>query len=216
MSSKRFYVTSTAVIFLIIAFFIGKPLSQGSEMPGPIRTLSKTEWSLLLKSGHRVGPDSAPVKIVEFSDFLCPHCKEFEEVLDQYRKDHPGQIQVIYHNFPLPQHPYSMKLAVSAECVARTGDYGKYYSLLFQNQSGIKEMSIDSMAQKVGVKNLDAFNGCMNEPSVRNKIKQDMSLGMDVGLMQTPTIIINKVFYSGGLTYQELSDAVDYVTHNKN
>jgi protein-disulfide isomerase len=203
------------IVALIMACFIGIPFRHRSEMPGPIRTLSKSEWENLLASGHRVGSESAPVTIVEFSDFLCPHCKEFSEVLEQYRKDHPKQIQVVFHNFPLPQHPYARRLAASAECVAKTGDYGKYYSLLFSKQDIIKELSLDSLAKEAGVKDLNAFNGCMKNPDITNTIRHDVRLGTDIGLMQTPTIVINRVMYSGGLTYEELSNAVDYVIRNQ-
>jgi len=203
------------IVVLIMASFIGIPFRHQAEMPGPIRTLSKSEWENLLVSGHRVGPKAAPVTIVEFSDFLCTHCKEFNEVLEQYRKDHPKQIQVVYHNFPLPQHPYSRRLAASAECVAKTGDYGKYYSLLFSKQNSIKELSLDSLAKEAGVKDLNAFKGCMKDPGINNIIQRDIQLGMDIGLMQTPTLVINRVLYSGALTYEQLSEAVDYVTRNK-
>lgn len=203
------------ILALIMACIIGVPFRHRSEMPGPIRTLSKNEWGSLLVGGHRVGPKSAPVTIVEFSDFLCNHCKEFNEVLEQYRKDYPKQIQVVYRNFPLPQHPYSRQLAASAECVARSGNYGKYYSLLFSRQNSIKELSLDSLAREAGVKDLSAFNGCMKDPDINNTIQHDIQLGMGIGLMQTPTIVINRVLYSGPLTYEQLSEAVDYVTRNK-
>lgn len=215
MNYKRFYIPSVMIVLLIMACFVGIPFSKHSKMPGPIRTLSKSEWQNLLANGHRVGPKSAPVTIVEFSDFLCTHCKEFNEVLEQYRKDYPKQIQVVYHNFPLPQHPYSRKLAASAECVAKTGNYGKYYSLLFSKQNSIKELSLDSLAKEAGVKDLSAFKGCMKDPGINTIVQHDIQLGMNIGLMQTPTLVINRVMYSGALTYQQLSEAVDYVTQSK-
>ncbi len=209
MKSKRFYVLSTVVVALFMIFSAGKYLAK-SEMPGPIRTLSNGEWLDLIGSGHRVGSESAPVTIVEFSDFLCTHCREFAETLELYKKDNPGKIKMIYHNFPLPQHQYSVKLAASAECVGQVGDYEKYYSLLFKNQDQIRSVSLDSLAKKAGVKDLDAFKGCMANSAVMQKINRDKQLGMKIGLMQTPTIVINKVMYSGALSYQELSQAVDY------
>lgn len=214
MKSKHFYVMSIVIIALMIAFPVGRYFA-GSQMPGPIRTLSNGEWLDLIGSGHRVGPDSAPVTIVEFSDFLCTHCREFAETVELYKKDNPGKIKMIYHNFPLPQHQYSVKLAASAECVGQVGDYEKYYSLLYQNQDQITSVSLDSLARKAGVKDLKAFKGCMTDSGVMKKINRDKQLGMKIGLMQTPTIVINKVMYSGALSYQELSQAVDYAIQSE-
>lgn len=211
---SRFFA-SGGIIALILFMISGMSFHGIAQMPGPVRTLSQSDWNTLLASGHHVGPKSAPVTIVEFSDFLCTHCKEFNEALDLYRKDNPGQIQIVYHNFPLPQHAYSKKLAASAECVAKMGNYERYYSLLYKNQDGITKLSLDSLAVKAGVKDVKAFNGCLSNQNVLNTIQHDVDLGEKIGLMQTPTIVINRVLYSGALTYQQLSEAIDFVTHNK-
>lgn len=201
----------TGIILLgMILFLIRQSSSVRTTPPDPIRTLSEAEWHRVLAGGHRMGSDSASVTLVEFSDFLCTHCKHFLDVLDLYRQDHPGQLQIIIHTFPLPQHPLSRKLAASAECVAKMGNFGEYYSLLFKNQDHISQQPLDSLAKVAGVRDMDAFHGCLREDATINEVRHDWELGREIGLIQTPTIIINRDMYSGPLTYRELSQAVDY------
>ncbi|HKJ31124.1 MAG TPA: thioredoxin domain-containing protein [Balneolales bacterium] len=211
MHKVHFYSLTTILIFMMLGFIFPKAYLLKEKKTEPVRTVSKSEWDTLTSWGQTFGPEKAPITIVEFVDFQCSHCKHFADVLSRYTEEHPNQIKVIVHNFPLPQHHQADMAAISAICVAKSGNYGKYYHLLFKNQDKFYSQPWDSLARLAGVHDLKTFNKRLKQDkSVRHLIRKDVQLGMRVGLRETPTIIINRVLYSGPLTYRELKQAVQY------
>lgn len=209
MKKVRYFSFTTAIIFLLFLFFTSDPLSTKNVASGPVRMVSKSEWTNLTTGGERFGYKKAPITIVEFVDFQCPDCQRFVGALTRYRQEHPKQIKVIVHNFPLTQHPQARMAAISAICVSKMGNYEKYYHLLFQNQYRLSSQPWDSLARLAGVKDIKAFNNRLKtDKKARRMIKNSQQLGLSIGLMETPTIIINRLMYSGPLTYQQLSQAV--------
>jgi len=80
---------------------------------------------------HTLGNPSAPVKLIEFSDFECPFCKRFhptvEQVIDEYGKS--GKVLVIYRHFPLDElHSKARKEAQAAECANEIGGNDAFWA----------------------------------------------------------------------------------------
>jgi len=211
---KRKYI-SLFIVLLLAASFTDLAMAQQERLYD--RKIPANIWSRLIQSGHAIGSDKAPVNVVVFSDFQCPHCAAFDTVLNKYRKKHPDQLRVIIHNFPLPQHRWARKAAIYAIGVAKFGDYGKFVRLLYENQDKFSQQPWDSLAKLAGVTNMNALHGYIKKRSVTEEIQKDMGLGMMTGLRQTPTIIINRMFFSGEISYQTLTKAVNLaleVNHN--
>ncbi len=215
MNTNRFFsVASAILIALAISVFWVSPGSKSNRID-PMKTISKQKWDELLDGGHTIGSKDAPVTLIEFSDFQCPYCGMFEKVLEQYRKDHPGQIRLIMYNYPLRQHPQAVTAAEAAECVSHMGDYPRFHNLLFKNQQKFPSQPFDSLAKLAGVTDLSALHGCMKDTTTINAIRQQIVMGNSVDLFQTPTIIINRAYYSGALSYKELDQAVQMALKSK-
>ncbi len=213
MNNKNF---TSLLLILFICSLSQSTLAQQNFIKRPYWLVPKDLWSKLVINGNEIGPDSAPVTVVEFSDFECPHCAKFEKVLEKYRRKFPKHIKVILHNFPLPQHKWALDAAKAAEGVKKYGNYAKFVSLLFENQDTFSKQPWDHLAQEAGVKDMKAFHAYIQQRSVEKKIQNDVGLGMMIRLQQTPTIIINRMLYSGGLTYQEFTLAVNKATRASN
>jgi protein-disulfide isomerase len=213
MKSK--YITFPLAILLVF-LVIGSVKAQQGMQNEDVKMLPDQMWHDLTRNGNTIGSVNAPVTLVEFSDFECPHCASFERVLVKYRKEHPHQLRVVMHNFPLPQHRWAKEAAKQSEGVARYGNYEKYVELLFENQDKFSRQPWDSLAKLAGVKNLEALHAYVKKSSVDKRIQKDLGLGMMIGLRQTPTIIINKMFYSGELSYEELTQAVKTALKERN
>ena len=215
MSNTRFSsITTVAFLSLLISILSIAPKAY-SQQGEPLKTISKKKWATLLHGGHTIGAKNSPVTLVEFSDFQCPYCGMFEKVLEKYRHDHPGQVRLIMYNYPLRQHPQAATAAEAAECVAKMGNYARYHNLLFKNQDKFASQPFDSLARLAGVKDTTALHACMKDTSTIRAIMHQINLGNSVDLYQTPTIIINRAYYSGSLSYKELEAAVDRVLHSK-
>jgi protein-disulfide isomerase len=213
MNSK--YITFSLTILLVF-LFIGSAKAQLGMQNEGVKMLPDQMWNDLIQNGNTIGSVNAPVTLVEFSDFECPHCASFEKVLVKYRKEHPHQLRVVMHNFPLPQHRWAKEAALQSEGVAKYGNYEKYVELLFENQDKFSRQPWDSLATLAGVKNLEALHAYVKKSSVDKRIQKDLGLGMMIGLRQTPTIIINKMYYSGELSYEELTQAVKTALKERN
>ena len=74
---------------------------------------------------HIKGNPDAPVKIVVYSDFECPFCKQFHntmnEIMDTYKAS--GDVAWVFRQFPLEQlHPVKAQaVAVASECANEQG-----------------------------------------------------------------------------------------------
>ena len=107
--------TSRPAIFLLSDD--GKTLAQFSKFD-----ISKDPKEMVRAAGRpgRGGPVNAPVVIVGFDDLECPYCARMHEqlfpALTQRYKD---QVRIVYKDFPLDQHPWAMRAAMDANCVAR-------------------------------------------------------------------------------------------------
>ncbi|MES2931045.1 MAG: thioredoxin domain-containing protein [Patescibacteria group bacterium] len=84
------------------------------------------------ESDHIRGNANASVTVIEYSDFECPYCKQFQPVMERIVTESNGNVAWVYRNYPLHQH--SFEKLVAAECVAKikgNDAYWKYADLLF-------------------------------------------------------------------------------------
>ncbi len=83
------------------------------------------------------GVSTAPIKMEVFSDYQCPHCREFYDqalrhVIDEYVPS--GKVYLVHHDFPLLGHKYSGQAARWANACAEVGEFGPAESALYDNQ----------------------------------------------------------------------------------
>ncbi len=206
MYKKSFLSVSSIILLLIAGFIFNHPKAKQQE---PSRKVSADLWEALLKGGQQYGPKNAPVTVVEFIDYQCPHCRTFSMELMKFEKNYPGKIKVIVHNFPLIQHREAKMAAISAICLSGLGNFEQFHNLLFENQDILYKQPWDSLAKMAGVKNMSQFRGCMaNDAPAMKKLKYDFELAMKIRLIETPTIIINRQLFNGDISYSVLKETV--------
>lgn len=87
------------------------------------------------------GNENAKVTVVEFSDFECPYCLQFEPAVQQMLSEYGDKIRFTYRHFPLSFHPNAQKAAEAFECAKEQGKawemHAKLFELNSQNQLGI-------------------------------------------------------------------------------
>src|ERR1035438_6513000 len=72
---------------------------------GVVVELAQPSAHVEVGTAPRLGSDKAPVQIIEFADYECPYCQKVNEDLGRLRDQFPGQVSVVYKDFPLPMHP---------------------------------------------------------------------------------------------------------------
>ena len=160
--------------------------------------------NLLAGVAPEQGRKNAPVTVAVFSDFQCPYCKRFAEMLENsYLPSDGDHIRLLFKNYPLPLHSWSMSAAEMAECVTlqKPGEFWKVHDFLFQNQAQITEANLkDKVIQFVAANiaiDQAQYQFCVDNDLAMGPVKKDMDLGRKLGVRGTPSIFINGIYYSG-------------------
>jgi protein-disulfide isomerase len=141
------------------------------------------------------GVASAPVTIIEFSDYQCPFCARVNPTLEQVRKTYGDKVKIIFKDFPLPNHPQAPKAAEAAHCAGEQGKYWELHDHMFANQRALNVPELKQYAATLG---LDAakFNQCLES-------------GERMGVNSTPTLYINGRPLIGAQPFEAFKQIID-------
>jgi len=154
------------------------------------------------------GNPQAALKIVEFADFQCSHCKHGAEIIKNYMKQYPDGIYLTMKFFPLGQLNSSMS-AFYAQCAARQGKFWDMHDELFATQDSWRTLLrvqdfYNTIAQPLGL-DVVALQECSEEKDVRALVARERSLGDSYFVKSTPTYFINGKMVVG---IKELEEAL--------
>lgn len=161
-----------------------------------------------------LGRDDAPVTIVEFSDFACPYCKKFAELLKELPSASSGTVRVVFHHMPLTIHPWARRAAEGAACAQLQGSeaFWALHDRLFEAQREITSANIDAKLTNLAasIKNIDltAFSSCLTDEMSLGLVYRDINLAKANGVSATPTIFINGRRFIGFSDAAHLNQAI--------
>ncbi len=96
-----------------------------------------------------LGPASAPVTIVEFSDFQCPFCQRAVPTLKQVRAKYGDKVRIVWKDFPLTQiHAQAFKAAEGSRCAGEQGKFWEFHDHLFANQQALQPEALKKYAER--------------------------------------------------------------------
>ena len=155
------------------------------------------------------GPDSAPITIIEFSDYECPYCTRWhDEVFLRLREEYGNKVRVVYRDFPLLSiHPESLPAALAADCANEQGAYWKYHDLLFSGG----ELGRDTYLQyatQLGL-NIEQFTQCIDTEKYKDEVMADYQYASDLGVRSTPTFFVNGIAVVGAQPYDVFKQIID-------
>ncbi len=148
------------------------------------------------------GPASAPVEIVEFSDFQCPYCGRVNPTLDRLRKAFGDDIKIIFRDFPLTSiHPQAYLAAEAGECAREQGKFWEFHDRLFANQRALSLDDLKGHAEALGL-DMTAFGACVEGGQAKARVEADLEAGQALGISATPAVFINGRLVSGAQPYE--------------
>lgn len=155
------------------------------------------------------GPASAPVRLVLFSDFQCPYCRDYSNTLKQVLKKYDGKVRLVFRQFPLTEiHPYAQRAAEAALCADAQGRFWEMHDLLLQNQKSLEDEDLKDRAAKLKL-DAAAFDTCLEDARVEKLVQQDIRDGMTAGVEGTPALFINGRFLNGNRPFQDIAEIID-------
>ncbi len=154
------------------------------------------------------GESRAPVTLVEFSDFQCPHCKHLQPVLERALEDYRGQVKLYFKNFPLSSvHPDSADAAAGALAAGKQGKFWQFHDRLFGGDQEHEAMAdLEKIARDL---KLDVKKWQGDLDASRAQVAKDRADGEKLEINATPTLYIDGKKYRGALEFDELKDWID-------
>ncbi len=147
-------------------------------------------------SEHVKGNPDAAVTLVEYSDFQCPACGQFQPILADIMATYGDSLRFEYKHLPLTQiHPFAEPAARAAEAAGQQGKFFEYHDLLFANQttwskSAAPTAAFSQYAAELGL-DLDLFAKHQRSSLLRDKVRSEFEEARAKGLTGTPSFFLN-------------------------
>ncbi len=152
------------------------------------------------------GPKNAAITIVEFGDYLCPHCRTAEEAVQKLLATEPNRVRYVWKDMPAPVHTGADTAAEAGLCAAKQGAFWPFHRALFDIQGTYDETSLTFEASQAGLDS-QSFVDCLKSHETKPLVERTLDEGKALGIDALPTFFINGKRYVGALTYEELVDA---------
>jgi protein-disulfide isomerase len=165
---------------------------------------------------HVFGDREAQITIVEYSDFQCPACAQYEPVLKRLTEDYPDDVRVVYRHFPLRSiHANAEPAARASEAAALQGEFQAYHDELFDTQdewSSLRGGERDDFFVEIarGLElNVEEFKTDYESEEVKEAVRSDLQAAQDLGLNSTPSIFLNGVRIQNPSGYQAFAELIE-------
>jgi protein-disulfide isomerase len=157
---------------------------------------------------HVQGAEAAPVTLVEYGDYECPHCGAAYPVVQKLQEKLGKKLRFVFRNFPLNSiHPHAEHAAEAAEAAGLQGKFWEMHDWIFEHQDALEDRDLQEAARALG---LDAgkFLKDMQSQALTPRVKEDFQSGVRSGVNGTPTFFINGIRHERGAGYEDLLPAL--------
>ncbi|MDR2872745.1 MAG: DsbA family protein [Xanthomonadaceae bacterium] len=159
---------------------------------------------------HHQGYLSAPLVLVKYGDYQCPHCCKSDLAFKAARRILGERLCIVFRQFPRREiHPCAERSAELAEAAASQGLFWAMHGMLFENQELLDDDSLRRYAQRIGLDRMtvaEAFSG-----HYRTKVRQDVEDALRSGVEEAPCFFINGRRYAGDPDADELLQVLQEV-----
>ncbi|MBV8885583.1 MAG: thioredoxin domain-containing protein [Chroococcidiopsidaceae cyanobacterium CP_BM_RX_35] len=142
---------------------------------------------------HIQGSLQAPVILIQYGDFQCPHCYEANRIVKQIQRQLDDQLCFGFRHFPLTRlHAQAQRAAEATGVAADQGKFWLLHDMLFEHQHTLDDGSLVEYALNLGFK-MPRFLWNFSERVYTNCVQADFHSGIESGVTGTPTFFINGV-----------------------
>jgi protein-disulfide isomerase len=157
---------------------------------------------------HAQGAEDAPVTLVEYGDYECPHCGRAYPVVQEVQRRLGDTLRFVFRNFPLSEaHPHAALAAEAAEAAAEQDRFWPMHDLLFENQEQLDEPSLIRYAAAIGIDEARVRRE-LAAHTHRSRVRSDFTGGVRSGVNGTPTFFINGLRFDGDWDVASLTAAL--------
>ena len=142
-------------------------------------------------------PTTAPITIVDFSDFQCYLCSRYvkatEPIINQTYIQ-TGKVVLVFKHLP-NRGIDSMNASIASQCTNDQGKFWDFHQLLYKNQKPIdsgwvSKENLKKFAAKTPGLDMNKFNSCFNSQKYKSFVEKDVAFASSLGFQDTPSFII--------------------------
>lgn len=196
--ARWFYLAAGLLVLAGGAWLLTAGRFGGEPEPLPPLSVAETQGIVADPSaGTAIGPEDAPIVIYDFSDYLCPHCREFNGMVGKLlRRQYAvpgGPLRWVSYEFPL-QDP-SVPATIAAHCAGEQDRYWDMHDMIFARvnawarEADPNDVFVE-LADDIGLDEGE-FRSCLRERRGLRQILAAKEYGKQLGVTGTPTIFVN-------------------------
>lgn len=190
-------------VFIVVSFVSGEGKPSLAE-----QTLTKKRYKIQTEGYPSIGPENAPIVIVEFSDFNCQYCGLFARTtLPVLMSKYSQEIRFVYRHAPFGPAS-SFDAAQASMCAYDQDRFWEYHDPLFGNQAPLGAELYREIAVRLEL-DIPAFNGCLDNNDYMDLIEADLEFARTTGILGTPTFFINRLELVGAQPIEVFTDVID-------
>ena len=206
---------SKVIMIVLVAGFV----CLCADRVGAAQSPSLKDILASLEKGPLLGSASAPITIVEFSDFRCSFCKKFwADTLPKLKKAYfeKGTVQFVFRHFAI-LGKQSEQAALASECAAEQGKFWQYHDKLFANQAalGFSESKLKGYAGELRLQQAK-FDDCLTSGKYNSKVEQETVTAAYLGGRGTPMFLVNEWLLVGAQPFETFEKAIDQMLESSN
>ena len=211
---------AAALLFLILTPLTHFGFAQFYDVGGPKKSVAspmKAPVNVEPGTSPFRGDEDAPVTIIEFSDFECPHCRRLSDNLKQASILSPGRFKYHFKHYPMDNdcnsdiegemHQNACLAAAAMICAEQFGQGWALHDRMFENQKQLSRATIIALATELRF-DIERFNACLSEKKTIDLVKADISQGRALKIQGTPTWFINGIQQVGAMGPEEIVSLV--------
>ncbi|MGH9974754.1 MAG: DsbA family protein [Nitrososphaeraceae archaeon] len=195
----------TVLVFGTLSFHFHWPFFEHNMMllaqtvdDSKVSSPSPFSLSTLIERGSPyLGNISAPITIVDFSDFQCHLCARYVKNTEPLINDtyiQTGKVVLVFKHLP-NRGIDSMGAHLAAQCANEQGKFWQFYKLLYEYQQGIdsgwaNEENLKKFASQIPGLEMGQFHSCLDNQTYNEFIDNDIKLANSEGFFDTPSFII--------------------------
>ena len=146
-----------------------------------------------------LGRPDAPVTLVEFTDYECPYCRQFQaSTLERLKRDFidTGKLRFISRDLPLDFHKRAFEAANAARCAGEQGRFWELRNVMLVNADRLGRDDLLAYARDLGL-DVPRFQACLDAEKFGPDVRRDLAVAQAAGVSATPTFVLGKATGKG-------------------
>jgi protein-disulfide isomerase len=158
---------------------------------------------------HIRGPANAPVTLVEYGDYECPHCGLAHPIVGAVCEHFARELRFVFRHFPMSQvHPHAEAAAETAEFAGAHGRFWEMHDGIYESQDRLGLALLFALAEALELPQ-SALRNALATGEYESKVRADFLGGVRSGVNGTPSFFVNGERHDGTYAFDDLVGAIE-------